>query len=287
MLLAILATLLAVACGTGSNAPTQGSTDRETSTVRQTTIGSGTEPENGEGVFADSGRRSGGEAGAADRIAGVQFRVFDGYERLLVDFASRDGKAGIPRWSAESPVKGGYVRLRFPGIGSTQIAHEDFVGSAIDELYVVRDRRDGLFTDVFATHAFRYRVTQMREAGRLALDFRGVSDEVPFPPTTGEEAVVLRPREAEEVESPIEVRGYARPFEGRLTVSILDRDRETLVSKTVRTGDWASAWGHFETALGVPGYRGPATVRVGYRSPKDGSFVGTETEIFVRRGSPS
>jgi hypothetical protein len=93
--------------------------------------------------------------------------------------------------------------------------------------------------------------------------------------------VVLQPREAEELGSPLFVRGYARLFEGQVTVSLLDREREVISSKTVRANDWATAWGLFETKLEYSGYEGLAALRVGSRSPKDGSFLGTETEIFL------
>lgn len=240
------------------------------------------EPEGGERGFVASAESSGGEAGAADRIEGVRFRIFDDYERLLIDFGRRDGEpTGVPRWSVESPPEGGYVRLRFPGVTSTEITDEDFVGSVLDELYVVRDRGGGLFADVFARHAFRYRVTELPESGRLAVDLRGVREELEFPPTTGDEVVVLQPREAEEVGSPLVVQGYARLFEGRVTASLLDRDREVISSKTVLANDWTTAWGLFAVTLQYSGYDGLATLRVGSNSPRDGSFVGTETEIFL------
>ena len=77
------------------------------------------------------------------------------------------------------------------------------------------------------------------------------------------------------------VRGYAGHFEGRVTISLLDRDREVISSKTALTNDWTTAWGLFEATLEYSGYKGLATLRVGSNSPKDGSFVGTETEIFL------
>ncbi len=232
--------------------------------------------------FVAAVESSGGEAGAAGRIERVRFRIFDDYERLIIDFGRRGGKpAGVPRWFVESPPEGGYVRLHFPGVTSTEITDEDFVGSVLDELYVVRDRDGGLFADVFAMHAFRYRVTELPESGRLAVDLRGVREGLKFPPTTGDEVVVLQPREAEEVGSPLMVQGYARLFEGRVTISLLDRDREVISSKTVLANDWTTAWGRFAATLQYSGYEGLATLRVGSRSPKDGSFVGTETEIFL------
>ncbi len=281
--------LLVAGCGAGGRGSTperdEGSPLKdapESSSVLEPRAGVEAARTEADSGFVAAKESSGGEAGATDRIEGVRFQIFDDYERLLVDFGRRDGEpAGVPRWSVESPAEGGYVRLHFPGVTSTTIADEDFVGSVLDELYVVRDRGGGLFADVFVMHAFRYRVTGFPESGRLAVDLRGVREGVKFPPTTGDKVVVLQPREAEEVGSPLTVEGYARLFEGQVTVSLLDRDREAISSKTVRANDWASAWGLFEAPLEYSGYEGLATLRVGGRSPKDGSFLGTETEIFL------
>ena len=104
--------------------------------------------------FGAEAEMNGGEAGAADRIEGVRFQVFDDYERLLIDFGRRDGRpAGVPRWSVESPPEGGYVRVRFPAITATEITDEDFVGSVLDELYVVRDWGGCLRTASLCTHS--------------------------------------------------------------------------------------------------------------------------------------
>ena len=284
--------VLAVACGAGGGdstrkpgEPAEGDA-QETNPAQGTSVEDEAEPEGGEDAFVASRASSGGEVGAADRIEDVRFQIFDGYERLIVVFGGKDGQAGVPRWTVESPEEGGYVRLRFPGVEPTRVAHRDFVGSTLTELYVVRDRGGGLFADVFATHEFRYRVTKLPEPGRLALDLRGVPEEISFPPTTGDRSVVLQPREAEEVESPIDVSGYARPLEGQVTVSLLDRERDVLASTMVRTDDRTPAWGRFEATLEFSGYEGLATLRVGGRDPKGGSLVGTETEILLESSGP-
>ena len=292
----LIALALAVACGAGreDSISTTGSSAAEDSQETNPVRGTGVEddepePEDGDGgqdAFVGSGESSGGEAGAADRIEDVRFQIFDGYERLIVGFGGGERKVGVPRWTVESPEEGGYVRLRFPGVHSTRLAHEDFVGSTLNELYVVRDRGGGLFVDVFGTHGFRYRVTDLPESGRLPVDLCGIAEEIRFPPTTGNRSVVLQPREAEEVESPINVRGYARLFEGQVTASLRDRERDVLPSKTVRINDWATAWDLFQTTLEFSGYEGLATLRVGGRSAKDGSFVGTETEVFLEGSGP-
>ncbi len=289
----LVAVLVSVAgCGAGGGNATEqaegpvGADAPRTTTAQQGGSG-GEAPELGDDGFVASAESSGGEAGTADRIEGVRFQIFDDYERLLIDFGGRDGEAaGVPRWFVESPAEGGYVRVRFPGVTSTAITDEDYVGSVLDELYVVRDRGGGLLADVFGLHAFRYRVTELPESGRLAVDFRGVREEIGFPPTTGDGAVVLQPREAEEVVSPLAVRGYTRLPEGQITVSLLSRERKTLASKTVRAEGRPETWGLFETTLGFSGYEGIATLRVGSWNPRDGSFVGTETEVFLESSGP-
>ena len=254
--------------------------------AREASVDDGAGSGDGGGGFVASAGGGGGKAGAADRIEGVRFGIFDGHERVVIDFGDKDGRAGVPRWTVESPDEGGYVRLRFPGVRSTEFGHEDFVGSVLDELYVARDPEGGLLVDVFAMHGFRYRATELPEPGRLAVDFRGVSEEIRLPPTTGDGVVVLQPREAEEIQGPIRVRGYARPFGGRITVSLLDRERDVLARKTVRENGRPPAYAPFETTLGSSGYEGLATIRVGGRSPGDGSFVGTETEVFLESPGP-
>jgi hypothetical protein len=288
---AVLAVMLVLVAGCGGDGRGRVPERGEGSSAKEIGKSSSVlEPRGGvEAASAEDGRwfgagaeMGGGEAGAADRIEGVRFRICDDYERLLIDFGRRGGRpAGVPRWSVESPADGGYVRVRFPGVTSTEMTDEDFVGSELDELYVVRDRGGGLFADAFAMHASRYRVTELPESGRLAVDFRGVREELEHPPTTSDKVVVLQPREAEKVGSPLMVQGYARLFEGQVTISLLDRDQGVISSRTVRANDWTTAWGLFAATLEYSGYKGLATLRVGSNSPRDGSFVGTETEIFL------
>ena len=247
--------------------------------------GETTNPGNRKDNFGAPAESSGGEAGAADRIEDVRFQIFEDYERLIIGFGGRTGAAGVPRWTVESPEEGGYVRIRFPGIVSTGVGHRDFVGSVLGELYVVRDRGGGLFIDVFGTHGFRHRVMEDAEAGRLIVDFRGVREARGLPPTTGDRAVVLQPREAEEVVSPLNVRGYAH-FGGRVTVSLLSREREILASKTVRASNQATAWSPYETTIRFSDYEDLATLRVNGPSPEDDPVVGTETEVFLETSGP-
>ena len=242
-------------------------------------------PELGDDGFVASAESSGGEVGAADRIEGVRFQIFDGYERLLIDFGRDGGSAGVPRWSVESPAEGGYVRVRFPGVTSTAITGEDLVGSVLNEMYVVRDRGGGLFADVFGLHEFRYRIRGFPESGRLAVDFRGVREELDLPPTTSDKAVVVQPREAEEVSSPLTVEGYSRVPGALTNVSLIDRDGDVIASTAVRAEGDAGTWRPYAATLEFSGHEGLATLRVGGMSPRVGprgvTFEGAQTEVFL------
>lgn len=300
---AVLAVLVVAGCATegrgeigeeSTATDTLGSTPRENTEREETSpvadvdgrtghpkIKGDTEP------FVLAAEDSGGVAGAANRIEGVRFKVLDGYERVLIDFGRGGEEApGVPDWSLEKPPEGGYVRLRFPGVTSTKIGGESLVGNIMDALYVVRDRDDGMFVDVFSMDAFRYRVTELPETGQLALDFREVRGGLDLPPMqTSEKVVVLQPRVSEEVNSPLTVRGYSRLFEARTTVTLVGREGEVLASETVLADDWTSAWGRYEATLEFSGYEGLATLRVGGESPRDGTFVGAEMEIIIEEST--
>ncbi len=96
--------------------------------------------------FVVSAESSGGEAGAADRIEDVRFRIFDDYERLLIDFGGRDGEAaGVPRWSVERPAQGPASASVSRASARRPVTGKDLIGSVLTELYVVRDPDGGMF----------------------------------------------------------------------------------------------------------------------------------------------
>lgn len=93
--------------------------------------------------------------------------------------------------------------------------------------------------------------------------------------------VVLQPREAKEVGAPLTVRGYTRVSKDTLEVSLLDREREVISSKTVRVGGRTSTWEFFETTLEFSeNYEGLAILRV--VGTQGSAFTGTETQIFLK-----
>ncbi|MDP9475386.1 MAG: Gmad2 immunoglobulin-like domain-containing protein [Actinomycetota bacterium] len=241
----------------------------------------------GESSWSREGGESGGSEGAANEIREVEFDYLGGYERARIAFGEGEASGGIPRWSVEKAPEGGLVRLYLPGVTSTQTAGEDLAGLAADAYYVVRrPNGDGLFVDFLALTAFEYRVTELAEAGQLAVDFRPAPGGLTCPAVQGEDVVVVQPCEAEEAVAgePLAVEGYSRDPGGSLSVVLHSEEGKPIASETVRT-EYVDAWGYFESSVTAPpSYEGLATVRVRDQEPDDGVSTGAEVPVFFGVG---
>src|SRR5687768_7990557 len=188
----LLAAVLATSCGQGSREE-QGTGTTEHSAQRE------------EAPFTATPKMKGGVDGAADSIRGVRFGKHEGYERAVIDFGSGGAPASrVPAWSLSSPAGEGYARITFPDIDATSETDEIFGGSILENFYVVRAPGGGMFVDVFATGAFRYRVMELSDLGRLVLDYRPTKNvDLSFPiPAQAEKTVLFEPRQGEAITSP-------------------------------------------------------------------------------------
>ena len=230
----------------------------------------------GEGGFTAAPEASGGEAGAARSIAEVRFGRHGGYERVVIEFDS----GRVPRWTLSSPAGEGYSRISLPGIEAVRETGGWLGGEIIADYYVVRDPQGGFFVDIFATGPFRYRVLELKNPGRLAIDYTPAGGSLARPlPVRGERNVVMEPRPGQAVSGALTVSGYSRNFEARTTVLLRGPDGSVLARKSVTASDWSEAWGYFEAAIEVPPFRGGATLLVGAESPRDGTFQGVEVLV--------
>ncbi|MDQ4042497.1 MAG: Gmad2 immunoglobulin-like domain-containing protein [Actinomycetota bacterium] len=289
---ALLAVVLAVGCGQGSQkeeTETTGSssTTPESQTRQETTSEEKTAGEETTGAsFTAAPEMSGGSEGAADSIQGVRFESSGGYERAIIDFGSGGAPVSrVPAWSLSSPTGEGYARITFPDVEATSVSDGSFGGSLLDNFYVVRAPDGGMFVDLFATGAFQYRVTELSDLGRLAIDYRPASVELGFPlPARAERTVLFEPRVGEAVTDPLRVSGYSRNFEASNTIVLRDSNGNVLLQTTVLSNDWLDAWGYFEASLEIPAFEGQAILQVGTESPRDGSFEGVEVPITYGGG---
>jgi immunoglobulin-like protein involved in spore germination len=270
----LLAAVLATGCGQGSREE-QGTGTTEHSAQRGA-------------PFTATPKMKGGLGGAADSIRGVRFGKHEGYERALIDFGSGGAPASrVPAWSLNSPAGEGYARITLPDIDATSETDGVFGGAILDNFYVVRAPGGGMFVDVFATGAFRYRVMELSDPGRLVLDYRPTKNvDLSFPiPARAEKTVLFEPRRGEAITSPLRVSGYSRNFEASNTIALRASSGDVLSQRTVLSNDWSETWGYFEASLGFPAFEGPAALRVGGVSPRDGSFEGVEVPLTYGGGS--
>jgi hypothetical protein len=236
--------------------------------------------------FTATPKMKGGLEGAADSIQKVRFGKHEGYERAVIDFGSEGAPASrVPVWSLSSPTGEEYARITFPGIEATSETDGTFGGSILDNFYVVRAPGGGMFVDVFATGAFRYRVMELADPGRLVLDYRPTNGNLSFPiPAQSKKTVLFEPRQRESIASPLRVSGYSRNFEASNTIMLRASSGNVLSQRTVLSNDYLETWGYFEASLKFPAFEGLATLRVGSVSPRDGSFEGVEVPVTYSGG---
>ena len=241
------------------------------------------EPEVPDDPFGDDPRASGGVGGEADGILGIRFGAHEGYERVVVDLGEGSGRAAaVPEWRLESPEGDGLLRVSVPSAEATATSDGELGGGLVERYYVVRAPDGGMFVDFFAREAFVYRVVELSDPARLAVDFRPTGYPLAVPlPARGGNTVLVRPRDGERVGDPFTISGYSRTFEASNSISLFGPSGEVLAQKTATGNDWSETWGYFETSLQRPAAlaRG-ATLQVGAYGARDGTFEGVEIKVF-------
>jgi hypothetical protein len=244
-------------------------------TSRREAVGSSAER-----FVADPGA-SGGSGYHADTVLAVRYGLHEGYERVVVDLGTGDEPAErVPRWTLSSAGGEGLLRVSLPTASATGVSEGPLGDGLLRNFHVVRAPEGGLFVDFFARGAFLYRVLELEDPARLAVDFKptGAPLEVP-PPAEGGETVLLEPRPGARVSDPLIVSGYSRNFEAANTVTLTDASGEVVARRTVLGNDWSSTWGYFEATLDLPPFSGEGTLRVGVNGARDGSFEGVEVPV--------
>ncbi|WP_160309692.1 Gmad2 immunoglobulin-like domain-containing protein [Rubrobacter aplysinae] len=240
------------------------------------------------GEFVASPEDSGGGGYMADGILGVRFGDHEGYERVVVDLGSGgEPTSGVPNWRLSSPTGDGRLKITFPSVQSTAVSDgslEDSGAELLKSFYVVRGPEGGMFVDFFAERAFYYRVIELADPSRIAIDFKpaGSDLDIPLPVREGN-TVLTQPRPGTGVTSPMTVSGYSRNPEASNTIVLQGPDGNTLTRQTVLSNDWTATWGYFETSLDFQPFAGEGLLKVGTQSARDGSFKGVELPVESAR----
>ena len=236
-------------------------------------------------AFVAHPKASGGLGHQADTILAVRYGVHRGYERLVLDLGTGEQTAEtVPEWTLMRPIDDLILRVTLPSISDTVTSDGRFGDSLLKSFYVVRAPNRGMFVDIFARRAFVYRVLELSDPARLVVDFKpgGAPPKAP-PPEVGGNTVLVEPRTGARIENPLTISGYSRNFEASNEVILADPEGEILIRRTIWSNDWSATWGYFEATLNLPSYDGKATLRVGARSARDGTFEGAEVPIHVSR----
>ncbi|CAN5122748.1 hypothetical protein BH24ACT16_BH24ACT16_11350 [soil metagenome] len=236
------------------------------------------------GEFVASPTDGGGGGYMADSILGVRFGDHEGYERVVVDLGSGgQPTSGIPNWTLSSPTGDGRLKMTFPSVRNTAVSDGSLEGAGAELLksfYVVRSPDGGMFVDFFAERAFYYRVVELPDPSRIAIDFASAGSELAIPlPVREGNTVLTQPRQGAGITSPMTVSGYSRNPEASNTIVLQGPGGATLARQTVLSNDWTATWGYFETSVDFQPFAGQGVLKVGTQSARDGSFEGVELPV--------
>ena len=235
--------------------------------------------------FVADPRTDGGEGFGADTLLAVRYGGHDGYDRLVLDLGVGDEPAGtVPRWTLVSPKGDGPLRVNLPSVSVTRVPDGGAGDGLLKSFHVVRAPEGGLFVDAFSREAFLYRVLELEDPARVAVDFKPA--DAPLrrpPPSAGGDTVLVEPRAGARISDPLTVSGYSRNFEAANTVTLTNAKGEVLVRRTIAGNDWSSTWGYFEATMDLPSFSGRGTLRVGAARARDGSFRGVEIPVRGQR----
>ncbi|CAA9465329.1 MAG: hypothetical protein AVDCRST_MAG02-3568 [uncultured Rubrobacteraceae bacterium] len=234
--------------------------------------------------FVADSRADGGSGFDADTVLAVRYGEHEGYERVVIDLGAGEEPARVvPRWSLESREGDGLTRIQLHSTSATGVSDGEFGGDLVEGFHIVRAPEGGLFVDVTARRAFRYRALELADPARLVVDFRPAGESLEEPlPAAGGDTVLVEPRSGAGVSDPLTVSGYSRVFEAANTIVLEDARGRELVRETVTANDWSTTWGYFEATLDLPPFSGMGVLRVGTANARDGSFRGVEIPVRGR-----
>ena len=273
----------------GASDPPSGGNPRTEVAASQTTSGAEEVPEvkvgetsspSGE-PFVANPEASGGSGYEADTMLAVRYGVHEDFERVVLDLGSGEEPAEtVPEWTLMSPTGDGLLRVTLPSVSATGVSDGRFGDNLLKSFYVVRAPEGGMFVDILARKAFRYRVLELSDPARLVVDFKPLDKPLDVaPPKASGNTVLVQPRAGAQISTPLTVSGYSRNFEASNTVVLLNSRGEIVARQTVQGNDYIETWGYFETTLDLPPFSGRGTLRVGTESARDGTFEGVEIPI--------
>lgn len=262
------------------------------------TLGAGAESATGEATPASTAEAAPADAKAADsmatpamkegeaapgaRITDIRFGQHPEFDRLVIDFASDDDSATAPpHWRIEKAPGEGVLRFHFPTVTESAFTAAQLADKLdwFTHVYVVRAPDRSLFVDVFIPAEYQFRVQELRDPLRLAIDIAPGGVETHILPATAKNTVLITPRPGATVQGTVTVSGYSRNFEANNVIILQDSSGNELARAVATSADYIETWGYFSAELTIPAGTGTGTLLVGDFDTQDGKFGGVAIPV--------
>ncbi|HUO45392.1 MAG TPA: Gmad2 immunoglobulin-like domain-containing protein [Acidimicrobiia bacterium] len=235
----------------------------------------------GDGEFIEAGPVVNSPQPTADseRIGLISWNTTQSCEVFTIEMVTAEGAPATtpPSVTAEMLREVGILRVDLDVTG-TAITDQLVQSGLVDRLYVVRQFDGSLFVDLILGAAATARVSTAGSPGVVTIELQPGGSDYPAGPYAGGLFLVTSPAEGE-VQLPIPVLGYGRPFEANVVIQV--SQGSSIVTETfTNSADYIDTWGEFALEVETPA-RGPANLFVGEFSANDGSPSGVVIPIRI------
>ena len=236
----------------------------------------------GELPFVDTGVVAALDSPGRDAraIGGIQRHVFEGCERIEIEFLST---AGSPA-SRIGPVAvsilsdSGIVRVTLSdAIVDSAVADTTLNGDLVDGWFVVEGIAEGLAVDIHLGRRSAARAFTTTSPARLVIDLVPSEEDLPIARPVSEEGVVLMSPQAGIGLYPLQIAGYSAPSIGAVRIRLSD-STGAFTDRSVSTFSPAHVWHAFDVGL-TDGPSGSVELFVGIVDDEDQPFAGVEVPL--------
>ena len=182
-------------------------------------------------------------------------------ETFTISFVSSEGAPATtpPSVTVDFLDPAPILRIALDATGSV-IADQVVDTGLVDRLFVVDSIDGGVFIDLHLKGPAQARVSTGESPATLQLELQPGLVDHPNRPVVIEDLVLISPMEGSDVDSPVEVSGYARKTSGGLVVIATSGDL-VLGEHQLEPAGEVGSWGEFRTSLALD--PGPVTIFAG------------------------
>ena len=282
--------LLLIGCAAPSGSTSTPAPGPDPSSTTQPVASSTTGPDStttsvpgcpGDGEFIEAGPVASSPQNTADseRIGLISWSTTQTCEVFTIEMVTAEGAPATtpPSVTAELLRDVGILRVDLDVTG-TAITDQLVQSGLVDRLYVVRQFDGSLFVDLILNAPATARVSTAGSPGVVTIELQPGGGDYSAAPLAGGLFVVTSPAEGE-VQLPIPILGYGRPFEANVVIQ-LSQGGSIVTETFTNSADYIDTWGEFAHEVETPA-RGSADLFIGEFSANDGSPSGVVIPITI------